>query len=144
MSGKFFLPHQPSRHRFGMERVVRPFQMMEVQPTVDNTKPQRPMPGEDAEAFAKWGGTSRFISQPQNPIETFGYGGFTATWPDPPPREPEEPDPPEVTYTEVSRQEHEIRVENPEDKEQYIMVKKIKTIKMKRNDGVIVEWTFNT
>ena len=44
--------------------------------------------------------------------------------------EPEEPEPEEqtITYDEVSRETEDIRVENPDDPEIYVMVTRIKTI----------------
>ena len=79
-----------------------------------------PPENEDLEANVRWG-TGGTTPQP------VPWNFITFDEDD---EEPEDPEPEEqtITYDEVSRETEDIRVENPDDPEIYVMVTRIKTI----------------
>jgi len=98
-------------------------------------------PDEGGEAHVRWGKASRFTlttpDQPTNP-------GATVNWP------PEDPadDPADGIvvndYDYVDRSVEKIRVENPDDAEQYVIVERIlKLLFINRKTGEYVRFNFN-
>jgi hypothetical protein len=122
-----------------MERIVRPFVTIESAPATPPT-PRKPLPGEDGEAFISWGASSRFIrpnlSEPLRSDTSLGEGGFKITWP----KDEEEEEKTVRQYSEISRETETIRVENPDDEEQYVMVERINTIDFSSPDGSTVRF----
>lgn len=110
----------------GIEWAIRPFEHRDavLQRLID----RRPPEADSGEANIRWGAPSTFGFQKGN----IGIGPeVIINWPDP--EDPEEPDeaPEEVTldFTEVARTEtEERRVENPDDEDQYVMVKDVSVI----------------
>lgn len=80
-----------------------------------------PPENEDLAANVRWGGPGDM----GQPIPWTYY-----SWPRDQPEPDDEPEPQELTinYNEVSRETDEVRVENPDDKEIYVMVERIKSI----------------
>ena len=126
-----------------MERVVRPFVIIDSRP-YDPPAPRQPLPGEEDEAFISWGSASRFISpqitQPVTSRTSFGGGGFRVTWPDDKDKNKEKKT---LEYTEIERTVTEVRVENPDDEEQYVMVERIESIDFRGPDGATHRFTLN-
>ncbi len=125
-----------------MERIVRPFVVIDSKP-YDPPAPRQPLPGEDDEAFISWGAPSRFITpqitQPVTSSSSFG-GGFRVTWP-----EDDKPKKSQIerTYTEISRTVDTIKIENPEDSSQYVMIERIDEIQFSAPDGSTATFKLN-
>ena len=81
----------------------------------------------DADANVRWGqsGSDPSIASPQVSVTIYP----PSTDPDP------ESDFSELVYYEVSRSEQEIKVVNPDDEEQFVMVKRISSITFSGPDG---------
>jgi hypothetical protein len=126
-----------------MERIVRPFVVIDSKP-YDPPAPRQPLPGENDLAFISWGAPSRFITpqltQPVTSSSRFGSGGFRVTWP-----EDEKPQKSEVNriYAEISRTVDTIKVENPDDPEQYVMIERIDEIEFRAPDGSTATFKLN-
>lgn len=100
---------------------------------------RKELPADDAEASIRWGKTSRFnLIEP----EARGQPSVTVIWPDDEDEEEEEEAPP-LQYDEVSREVSVIRVENPTDSEQYVMVERIESIIFRGPDGVQHQFNLN-
>lgn len=101
-----------------MERVVRPFVAPRVLALDRVPPPPKPDPDTPEIVHARWGGEGN---------ASFNVRGSPAPPPDPEP-DPE-PDPSVVIdFEEVAREEELIRVENPADAAQYVMVADILNI----------------
>lgn len=105
----------------GIEWAIRPFQQAEG--VLARIVAQRPPVDEDAEANLRWGKESDF----DEPVRGGLIGTtVTITYPDFPPDDPEDV-PPEtqvLEFEEISRESETVRVENPDDEDQYVMVKR--------------------
>jgi hypothetical protein len=130
--------------RRAMEQIVRPFVTIDSSPPAPPT-PRKPLPGEGGEAFDSWGGPSRFsrpdISDPIESPTRVGGGGFKVEWP-----KDDKQDSERVrVYSEIRRETEEVRVENPDDEDQYVMVERIKSIDFSTPDGwtarFVLKWT---
>lgn len=91
-------------------------------------------PDEGGDAHFRFGKASRFTltdpTQKTNP-------GVHYTWPDDGNQDDEPKEIHIIEYDEVSRQTETIRVENPDDSEQYVMVKNVlRIIFQGRDDGL--------
>lgn len=89
-------------------------------------------PVEEGEARIRWGRPARFeLTEPEADDDI----GVEVTWPD---DEGEQP-PPDVViryHDEVARTEEDVRVENPDDPEQYVIVRRVVSIVFQnRADG---------
>ena len=124
-----------------MERVVRPFLM------IDSAPPAAPvarplLPGENSEAFISWGKASQFIRPPTDPI-TAGFGddlygslgaGFRLQNPRDQKKNEETDDALEIAMTEVKRETETVRIEDPTDSSVFIEVKRITKIWFRHSD----------
>lgn len=135
-----FGPASPVRPQ--MERIVRPFVVIDSKP-YDPPPAREPLPGEDDEAFISWGAPSRFIqpqiTQPVTSSTSFG-GGLRVTWPDDEKKQKKEI---EREYTELSREVETIKITNPDDASQYVMVERISEIKFRAPDGSTAVFKLN-
>lgn len=117
-------PTTPHQGRVFLERTVRPFvEVYGIQPETP-VKPKRLLPGHDTEAYSEWGTTSNFTSQSDNEelVDTKGGGGGTSGFEVIPSDDEDKKD---KTLTESSRAVEEIRIENPDDSDQYVIVERI-------------------
>lgn len=120
-----------------MERIVRPFDRAEriLQRVIDSRPPER----DDSETDIRWGAASRFQltdpEQPTNPSVSV-QGGIND-----PEEEPEQP-PYIPVYTEIDKKLEAVRIENPDDPEQYVDTKRRIWSLMQRDDGtqVVFAW----
>lgn len=96
--------------------------------------PVRPPLDEDREADIRFGGPSDF---PYDPVNNIGInvGGFNTKKPDPPPDV--------IEYNETERNTDKIRVENPDDSEQYVMVERINDITFQGPDEKLYKFILN-
>lgn len=124
--------------RLFLERAVRPYQIYDVTPEAP-AKPKRLLPGHDTEAYIEWGTTSNFSSSSDNedPVDSKKQGGTTGF--EVVPEEDEEFD---NTFTESSRDTEEIRVENPDDPDAYVMVERITMITFSQKKGKEIKFKF--
>lgn len=126
-----------------MERIVRPFLIVDSKP-YDPPPVVEPLPGEGSDAYIAWGAPSRFISpqitQPVTSSTSFGGGGYRVEWPDDTKKNKSKV---KREYTETSRTVDTIRIENPEDKTQYVMVERIEEIEFRAPDGSTVVFKLN-
>lgn len=126
------------------ENIVRPFQSWQERYDQRIAELRLP-PGEVEEdpELCIGDGDSGFIGIPRDD-KVPGGGGFTVKDPE----DDEEPeDPPQFTWTEQSRKTKKIRVENPDDSEQYVIVERIEEMMMTAPDhepfnGQTHRWVF--
>ncbi|MEK9752502.1 MAG: hypothetical protein VW338_04725 [Rhodospirillaceae bacterium] len=108
---------------FQIEPLVRPFETGNpyADKLVNRLIARRPGPS-DGEASLRWGGPSRFEARaPEYPTITITGGSDDQDVID-------ELDVPTLEFEEHERTVSEIRVENPDDPDQYVMVERIETI----------------
>ena len=112
-----------------MEELTRPFG--EAQVLIDRLKALRPVPGEEeGEAILRWGAKADFSIQSTAAPEKTGISINL---------ELDQPAPPEkktIEFNELSRNFTEVRVENPLDSEQFVMVARIDDITFDGPDGI--------
>jgi hypothetical protein len=119
------------------EKIVRPFEAFRERKD-QALERLRAVPGESFEAELCWGEEPDFPGTPDADqtsgfrAEAVGYGFNTK---DPPPEEPEEPAERDLAWSEEwnnnRRDTEKIRVENPDDAEQYVMVERLKVLYMR-------------
>lgn len=105
----------PLRGGMWMERMVRPFDGAQrvLQRAIDSRPPER----DNSDTDIRWGAASRFeISHPEQPTNPSVVVGGGSTGPDEEPATP----PGILVFTEVEKYVEEVRIENPEDPEQYV------------------------
>lgn len=126
------------------EFFVRPFvDPAAGQRLLDRLKAKRRKPGAEAEASITWGQASQFETVKGYPDVYLRTSG------DQPQQQDDgttsnEPDVPQTrTYTELGRTVETVRVENPDDSTQYVMVDRIKSITFSAPDGTPVRFVLN-
>ncbi len=136
--GSFDIVYQPQKSRLRPEKVVRPFIMVETQADTP-VKPKRVLPGSDDEAYIEWGQTANFnaSSEDNDPVENQEWRTEFEVLP----KDEEKKE--DITFTEQSRNEEEIRVENPDDPDSYVMVKRITEITFKGKKGGTYKFVLN-
>jgi len=109
-----------------------------------NRKPATP--GKTVDSSITWGQASNFeiIERKQPEVAVRGVGGIEfikGTTPTTPPEDP----PAEVTYkfTETGRKTTKVRVENPSDATQYVMVERIDEITFVGEDKIFRRFILN-
>lgn len=91
-------------------------------------------PDEGGDAHFRFGKASRFTAVTPDPRT---QPSISVTWPDDGNQDDEPKEIHIIEYDEVSRQTETIRVENPDDSEQYVMVKNVlRIIFQGRDDGL--------
>lgn len=122
-----------------LEQITRPFAVVESEPF------NRVLPGVDPdydppEALITWGASSQFIippiTSPTLPDDGDGRG-IDVTLPD-----DDGSGPPVVTWNEIARTTSDLRVENPEDPEQYVVIRRIDSMTFDVSTGVQVRMRF--
>lgn len=94
-----------------------------------------PPENQDADAYIRWGQSG---SDP-----TFQPRIITITpWPNDP-TDPTDPTKKIYTYNEIAREEVEVKVVNPDDDQQYVMVKRLKTVTFSSPDGIDRKFVLN-
>jgi len=106
------------------------FYVDRTQRLVERLVKRRRAPGEDTEASVCIGGPANFSPRQ--------FTGTTrVTWPNDNP--PDEPDAAPEIYTAIWWELEDVRVENPEDSEQYVITKRILQARYRRPDGSEVQ-----
>lgn len=101
-----------------IERIVRPFQASPLPPIL-RVESDAVDPADLEIVEQHWGASG---TDPRNYLSSI-------IWPPPPPPPPPPPgEPPTEIFTEIFRVTDTVRVENPDDSEQYVMVKRISQI----------------
>lgn len=94
--------------------------------------PPIPPEPEDEEAFARWGGTENIDPDDQSAGAQAIINNYRFPAPNNDDEDDKEDDPQVTyTYTEVNRKTETVRVENPDDSDQYVMVERITEITFK-------------
>jgi len=103
---------------------------------------RKPSEDEDAEAHVRWGKPSRFVSQltGQRFLPTVNI----VNWPDFPDGEEDEEPQPVLDWTEIpgTRVTSDVRVENPDDPEQYVIVQRTEKAIFQTHIGEIIRLNF--
>ena len=125
-----------------MEKIVRPFVTVDSAPRPTPVK-RDPLPGEDTEAYIEWGARSNFIiTQLTDPIEqTEPFGGMNFRLQ--PDSDKDKPSKKELVLTEYQRTTDKVKVTNPENESNWVMVERITEITFQRSDGGSVRMKFN-
>lgn len=128
----------PANSSWGVsqERIIGTFQS----PLSNNRLPPEPEPEEEP-AQIEFGKPSRFQFSAANPLGEQQGGGFSVGGSSSQGEEPTNN--PIIVYTEVSRQEETVRVNNPEDANQYVDDARMTTVTFSRTDGVLIQLVFN-
>jgi hypothetical protein len=101
---------------------------------VERLVARRRAPGEGTAAAGCAGAPSNF--ELRQPVRS----SISVRWPEPPdPEDESEPCGNPDVYTAETWEDHDIRVENPDDSEQYVMVKRLDTVCFLRGDGTQVQ-----
>lgn len=116
---------------FGMDAALRAAQAEEV---LQKFITLRPPKDEVNEASYRFGQASRFDVLDQPDPEDTGLDVVV--------RQPDDEPLLITVYNEVSRQVSEVRVENPDDPEQYVMVQRIESIIFSRDDGHLFQFNY--
>lgn len=120
----------------------------------------RPERGDSEDAFATWGAASRFKvvdqtgKQAQRTEPSFETG-TTIPGPTKPAKRPDDPDDPDQPpdpnrppvpvqhWSEVARDEQTVRIENPQDSEQWVDVKRVTAILFRAPNGEYHQFNLN-
>ena len=104
----------------------------------DRLKAFRAIPGEDKEATIRWG-KAGFEQVPpgDDPNDNFS---INLEEDDPPPAPPDQKT---LVFNEIDRKVTPVRVENPDDPEQFVMVERIDNITFKGPDGIDRQFVLN-
>jgi len=104
---------------------------------------RKPSEDQDAEAQVRWGGPSDFVAQME------GNQQFLPTinivnWPDFPDGEEDEEPQPVLDWIEIpgTRVTSDVRVENPDDEEQYVIVQRTEKAIFQTHLGEIIRLNF--
>lgn len=123
-----------SRGYGSVERIVRPFELTSVLAD-DRVPPPEEDPEEETEV--RWGKASQFAYSITDPDEQLNSGGMQVNPTDDEGNEEEPPEPASaLIYQEVRRIAFPIRIENPDDSSQYVIVQRIYVIVFNGNDGL--------
>jgi len=98
-----------------------------------------------SEASIRWGKPSNFSVVGGGGSIVGGSGGGTVVviWPpDTPPEDPPKQEPPPFQYNEEWRSTSKVRVENPDDSEQYVMVERVESIIFRGQDNKRIQLNF--
>ncbi|MEJ6845077.1 hypothetical protein V3589_02490 [Sinorhizobium fredii] len=104
---------------------------------------RKPSEDEDAEAHVRWGKPSRFV-QAMRGTQKFLPTIEIINWPNFPDEGEEEEEQPVLDWQEVagSRVTSEVRVENPDDEEQYVMVQRTEKVVFQTHTGELIRLNF--
>ena len=119
--GTYSLKYFPS-----LAEIFGPGEDIRREALVERLVARRRAPGEDAVAEGCAGAPSNFIKPPTSRTT------ITVSWPDTP---AEEQAPEAEIHTAIWWDLEEVRVENPEDSEQYVITKRIKQARYQRPNG---------
>jgi hypothetical protein len=125
-----------------IERITRLGAAEDVlQRFVERAEKRRPPVDDSGVADLRWGEPSRFslvqAEAPTNPSFTINNNGGP---------DEEDPVPPEAevrVYTEIQKELEEVRVENPDDAEQYIITKRRLWSLMRAPDGTYAQFVWD-
>lgn len=96
--------------------------------------PAEPPPVEP-EAFIRWGGPSAFSYD--DSFRDIANGGVSFHTDD------DDDEAPEVSYTETGRSTSDVRVENPDDPDQFVIVQKVNSMSLSASGGRKIKLQFS-
>jgi hypothetical protein len=102
---------------------------------------RKPTEDQGAEAHVRWGKASRFVVQMKG--ERFLPSIQIVNWPDFPKNDEDEDEQPVIDWFEVSRETSDVRVENPDDSDQYVIVQRVEKITFQTPKGELIRLNFN-
>lgn len=125
-----------------LEPIVRPAVSDKAYRLLDRLVAARPVSGDLPEASLLWGQASDFDVQELKAPEKPTSPGISIVDGNDDGVPDEDPGPTTFTYTEVSRKEHKVRIENPQDSEQWVEFMIMDEWTGQRDDGVQVVLVF--
>ncbi|MBB2698970.1 UNVERIFIED_ORG: hypothetical protein GGI66_003647 [Rhizobium esperanzae] len=102
---------------------------------------RKPSEDQDAEAEVRWGKASDFVSaltgRKYLPVISI------INWPDFPGNDEDDKEEPVIDWQELARTTSDVRVENPDDSDQYVIVQRVETITFQTPEGKRIRFIFN-
>lgn len=124
---------QAPRTRIGSaEKIVRPFELVSV---LAADQPPQVDADPEAETEVRFGKASQFSYSVDNPDDQLDSGGIEIRDNDADPQEDDQQPSGALIYREVRRAAFPIRIENPDDPDQYVIVSRIYAIVFDGPDG---------
>lgn len=126
------------------ERAVRNFVKIQTR-LPEPPRPRVPLPGEGSEAFISWGKASDFFfDRPTDPAQDTGTGFPSTTGKKKREKKPKPQDnQPGIRSFEMMDAEYEQgKIYNPDDKDQWVKVQRMKSVRFRGPDRVIYKFNF--
>ncbi|MBB2841263.1 UNVERIFIED_ORG: hypothetical protein GGE64_005045 [Rhizobium etli] len=101
---------------------------------------RKPSEDQDAEAQVRWGKASDFVQALSG--RKFLPSIQIINWPDFPGNDEDEEEEPVIDWHELARTTSDVRVENPDDSEQYVIVQRVETITFQTPEGERIRLNF--
>ncbi|TBB28120.1 hypothetical protein ELH48_13630 [Rhizobium ruizarguesonis] len=101
---------------------------------------RKPSEDEDAEAQVRWGKASSFVQQLKG--EKILPTIQIVNWPDFPGNDKDDEEEPVIDWQELARTTSNVRVENPDDSDQYVIVQRVETITFQTPEGKRIRLNF--
>jgi len=101
---------------------------------------RKPSEDEDAEAQVRWGKASDFVQALKG--EKFLPSIQIINWPDFPGDDKDDEEEPVIDWHELARTTSDVRVENPDDSDQYVIVQRVETITFQTPEGKRIRFNF--
>jgi hypothetical protein len=101
---------------------------------------RKPTEDQDAEAQVRWGKASKFVQALKG--EKFLPSIQIINWPDFPGDDKDDEEEPVIDWHELARTTSDVRVENPDDSEQYVIVQRVETITFQTPEGKRIRFNF--
>ena len=101
---------------------------------------RKPSEDQGAEAHVRWGKASSFVAALRG--RQFLPSVQIVNWPDFPDNEDDDKEQPVKDWFELSRETSDVRVENPDDSEQYVIVQRVEKITFQTPEGERIRLNF--
>lgn len=101
---------------------------------------RKPSEDQDAEAQVRWGKASDFVQALSG--RKFLPSIQIINWPDFPGNDEDEEEEPVIDWEEIARTTSDVRVENPDDSDQYVIVQRVETITFQTPEGERIRLKF--
>lgn len=101
---------------------------------------RKPAEDQDAEAHVRWGKASSFVVKMRG--EQYLPSVNIINWPGFPKNEDDEKEQPVKDWFEVNRTTSDVRVENPDDSDQYVIVQRCETVVFRTPEGELIRLNF--
>ncbi|NEI52723.1 hypothetical protein GR217_34455 [Rhizobium leguminosarum] len=101
---------------------------------------RKPSEDKDAEAHVRWGKASSFVVQMRG--RQFLPTISIVNWPEFPKDKDDDKEQPVKDWFEISRETSDVRVENPDDSDQYVIVQRVEKITFQTPEGELIRLNF--